>query len=232
MLRQRPGPASCVDWWWVWPPCSVWGRRDGVERTVSGADALPVHDGVLSAGGFHNCALSADGAVDGWGDNSRGQADDQPGPFTELAAGGAYTLHTCGLTPDEAADCWGFNSSGQADDQSGPYTQLAAGTFHTCELTPSGAVECWGANNAGQAQDRSGPYGPYVADTDADGVGDEIDNCPAVPNPDQADVDNDGIDDSDSGTARPTPVVVRPPRSSMPPGSAPGTSASRSRSRR
>jgi len=35
-----------------------------------------------------------------------------------------------------------------------------------------------------------------VDDADSDGVSDPCDNCPAVPNPDQADADNDGIGDA------------------------------------
>ncbi len=45
---------------------------------------------------------------------------------------------------------------------------------------------------------RSGPTGPVTVgvDTDDDGVPDELDNCPTVPNPDQADSDGDGIGDA------------------------------------
>ncbi|MDP8970102.1 MAG: cell wall-binding repeat-containing protein, partial [Actinomycetota bacterium] len=45
---------------------------------------------------------------------------------------------------------------------------------------------------------RSGPSGPVTVgvDTDDDGVPDDIDNCPTVPNPDQADLDGDGIGDA------------------------------------
>jgi len=39
-------------------------------------------------------------------------------------------------------------------------------------------------------------YSPYEDDTDSDGVGDSIDNCPSIPNPLQTDHDLDGIGDS------------------------------------
>lgn len=35
----------------------------------------------------------------------------------------------------------------------------------------------------------------FIKDTDNDGVADDIDNCPLISNPDQADMDNDGIGD-------------------------------------
>ena len=35
----------------------------------------------------------------------------------------------------------------------------------------------------------------YMPDADHDGVGDEVDNCPSTPNPDQLDRDEDGIGD-------------------------------------
>ncbi len=38
-------------------------------------------------------------------------------------------------------------------------------------------------------------YTPPAPDADADGVADDLDNCPTVPNPDQSDSDGDGIGD-------------------------------------
>ncbi|HUW82479.1 MAG TPA: thrombospondin type 3 repeat-containing protein [Phycisphaerae bacterium] len=59
-------------------------------------------------------------------------------------------------------------------------------------------------NDSGQvvfkAKLASGTYGIYRADplgdADGDGVDDEVDNCPAVANPDQLDTDNDGLGDA------------------------------------
>jgi len=93
--------------------------------------------------------------VDCWGENGNGQADDQPGPYTQVSAG---ITHTCALTPAGAVDCWGYNDFGQADDQPGPYTQVSADITHTCALTAAGALDCWGDNFYGQAGDQPGPY--------------------------------------------------------------------------
>lgn len=109
----------------------------------------------VSGGATHSCRLLETGAVDCWGDNTWGKADDQPGPYTELSVG---FDHTCALTPTGAVDCWGRNLEGQATDQAGPYTTLSTATSHTCALTPTGAADCWGFNNWGQASDQPGPY--------------------------------------------------------------------------
>jgi hypothetical protein len=58
------------------------------------------------------------GAIDCWGNNSYGQAENQPGPYTRIDVGWMYT---CALTPAGAVDCWGLNGHGQAIDQPGPY---------------------------------------------------------------------------------------------------------------
>lgn len=81
----------------------------------------------VSAGYSHSCALSTDGRVFCWGDDTYGQlgngavpAESQPAPvevelpagvtFTRLAAG---VFHTCALSPDDAAFCWGWDEAGQ-----------------------------------------------------------------------------------------------------------------------
>ncbi|NRD45193.1 MopE-related protein [Corallococcus exiguus] len=45
-------------------------------------------------------------------------------------------------------------------------------------------------------QDCDGSDLPAVVDSDGDGIADNVDNCPAVPNADQADTDQDGVGDA------------------------------------
>lgn len=47
---------------------------------------------------------------------------------------------------------------------------------------------------------RGGDGGSQTNDGDSDGVNDDVDNCPAVSNPDQADTDGDGLGDACDGS--------------------------------
>ncbi len=78
----------------------------------------------VAAGGYHTCALLADGAVSCWGQNRWGQLGD--GTRTSRSMAGPVA----GLA--------------------GPARSLAVGAAYTCALLRSGAVQCWGSNEMGE----------------------------------------------------------------------------------
>ncbi len=64
----------------------------------------------------------------------------------------------------------------------------------------------------GDDDDGDGVGDNGCADRDADGVADAFDNCPAIPNPDQADADRDGAGDACSNPPSPPADLVAEPR--------------------
>lgn len=105
----------------------------GGSGTLWGVAAVAA--GVLPLSlGEHTCALTSDGRVDCWGENSYGQLGD--GTETDRS------------TPVEvkAAEGQGTLTGVEA---------IAAGGDQTCALTSGGGVDCWGDNEVGQLGDGS-----------------------------------------------------------------------------
>ncbi len=129
----------------------------------------------LSSGGFHTCALLADGGGLCWGFNSSGQVGNgttavTAAPARVVGLSGARalatgSLHTCALTVAGAVWCWGDTTQGAlgtATLQNIPtplgvvglpadLRSVGLGYYHACVLRNGGEVLCWGAGFFGQA---------------------------------------------------------------------------------
>ncbi|MFO0607876.1 MAG: MXAN_6577-like cysteine-rich protein [Polyangiales bacterium] len=171
---------------WAWGDDSYGQLGHGVERTLrttpTGVPPFsPSPIRAIAAGMGHVLALTADGAVYGWGDGSLGQL----GPTAEalnrrpvridgisdvaaIAAGGAHSL---ALRADGSVWSWGVNSSGQLGDgttatRATPQpvsslmqaTSIAAGYAHSLAVRPDGTL--WGWGDSGQGQLALGPEAP------------------------------------------------------------------------
>jgi alpha-tubulin suppressor-like RCC1 family protein len=136
---------------------------------------------MVSAGGYHSCAIVHGGEVECWGEDSSGQCG--PGRAANLSAltptpvslpsaavaVSAGWYHSCAIDSAGAVECWGDNSSGQLGDghsnnpaQPSPVgvtglssgvTAVSAGGGHTCAVAAGGALKCWGENQSGQLGD-------------------------------------------------------------------------------
>jgi len=160
-----------------------WGLNDrgqlGDNTTTQKQQAVEViglEVGVtrVATGMYHSCALTVDGVVKCWGDNTWGQLGDgtteshltavDVAQGTERAVdlvAGSY--HTCYLSTSGMVKCWGKGYDGQLgngsmETQTKPYTveklenvvYLEAGESHTCAMLADGTIMCWGSNTLGQ----------------------------------------------------------------------------------
>jgi alpha-tubulin suppressor-like RCC1 family protein len=132
----------------------------------------------IAPGRAHACALTVQGGVRCWGENSYGELGDgtttlrafavdvaglQSG-VVAIAAGGN---HSCAVLSTGAIMCWGNNASGQLGDgtrvtrtkpvavaQIGVNAQsISTGDDHTCAVYVNGAARCWGSNAFSQLGD-------------------------------------------------------------------------------
>ena len=136
----------------------------------------------IDTGGWHNCALHADGTVSCWGYNDDGQLGNgesgdrdfssppvfspTPGKVLNITNATAIATgrdHSCALLADRTVSCWGnfhmgydwyvdINKEPVKIDDVNDAIKIVAGSFHTCALHTDGTVTCWGDDNYGQLE--------------------------------------------------------------------------------
>ena len=109
----------------------------------------------VAAGKAHSCAITVEGAVACWGDDTHRQIHEPAGRYTAVSAGSG---HTCGLRVDQAIVCWGLDDHGKTEAPTGRYTAVDAGVEHTCGLRVDQAIACWGLNRRGQSDAPAGRF--------------------------------------------------------------------------
>ena len=146
-------------------------RQDRAVRVVSDEKYM-----ALSAGEYHNCAISESGDVWCWGSNLHsalglGDNEDRGSPTrveglptsAQMVAAGA--THTCALLKDESVFCWGtivvtgdegalggraeYASPVSVPHLDGHPVSLVSGSGESCVLMREGNVYCWGIGRDG-----------------------------------------------------------------------------------
>ena len=127
----------------------------------------------VSAGKWHTCALTSQGAYECIGYNGYGQSNNHKPKavhlhvlnivLKQISAG---TYHTCALTSGGSYECIGYVVNGQSNGnkpkwpKSNPdgknkdgakYIQVSAGDKHTCALVDDGSYECIGHDGDGRS---------------------------------------------------------------------------------
>jgi hypothetical protein len=128
----------------------------------------------VSIGGMVGCALTRDGDVLCWGEQSSGETGTgspsaQPATVPVRIAGSRRyrmvqvgTSSACAIGLDDRTYCWGQNLWGEIGGTGyahhSPrelpgdpgFAVVKPGAMHSCGLTPDGRAYCWGSNESGQ----------------------------------------------------------------------------------
>ncbi len=115
----------------------------------------------ISAGYWHNLAVTPAGKVVAWGLNDYGQTN-VPAGLSNVVAVAAGHDHSLALKNNGVVVGWGDDSFNQIDVPSdltnvrGNAIAIAAGAFHSAALRSDGTVECWGYDFYGETDPPDG----------------------------------------------------------------------------
>ena len=187
---------------------SCWGSDQFGQSTVPTEPAIDllISEGFselsgpwvsVGAGYAHSCGLRAGGGILCWGLNTESQASPpnwdalgRPRHWSVLSVGG---FHGCAVEDRGELFCWGSNYTTQSTVPTqlfGPpfqdWLEVVAGRHHSCGLRANGELLCWGWNDQGQTVP---PENFRLRKPNRQ------DNCRDLYNPDQIDLDQDGLGD-------------------------------------
>jgi Regulator of chromosome condensation (RCC1) repeat len=121
------------------------------SRIVIGAPGATIN-ALVSAGGWHTCALKTDGTIVCWGNNVEGETSIPAGlaPSTQMSTG---FFTTCAVSTGGTVACWGDNYYGESTPPAGltGAAQVSGGQYHSCARLTNGTVQCWGRADEGES---------------------------------------------------------------------------------
>ena len=148
---------------WLTAMAMTWGCGGSNEsgKSESQANVGVIH---VSTYAYASCAVTSDGRIYCWGDNSyltlqQSDRKDRGSPVPiSLVPGSANAVATavgftqiCALLADATVQCWGSNTGEPAVVVGITGAQaISSGHQHTCALLTGGKVKCWGDSTWGQ----------------------------------------------------------------------------------